>query len=231
MKSGRRSAPGESETLVERKKRAQRIVRILRRHYSHADCALVHNSAFELLIATILSAQSTDSTVNKVVPELFGMFPSAADLAQAPTAKVESIIRPTGFFRQKGRNIVGTARALLSDHGGEVPDSMEELIRLPGVARKTANVVLGTWFRKNVGVTVDTHVGRIATRLQLSWNQRDSKDAIRIEHDLMQVVSRRHWAFFSHALIWHGRSVCSARKPNCAECHLAEECPSAATAC
>jgi len=216
------------ETIEERSKRARRILRKLRKDYDAADCALTHQSAFELLIATILSAQSTDETVNKVTPQLFKRFPSPAALATADTDEVETLIHSTGFFRQKTKSIVGAAQALVERHGGEVPAEMEALVKLPGVARKTANVVLGTWFDKNEGVVVDTHVGRIADRLRLCWDHKDTKDAVKIEADLQRVLPQKDWTYFSHALILHGRQVCSARKPQCGTCSLAGECPSAA---
>ncbi|HRX84583.1 MAG TPA: endonuclease III [Phycisphaerae bacterium] len=215
------------ESVAKRKERAQRILDGLHELYAKADCALKHRSAFELLVATILSAQSTDETVNKVTPALFRKYPTAADLAKADLADVEDLVRATGFFRQKAKNIVGAARAITGDHGGKVPADMDALTALPGVARKTANVVLGTWLHQNVGVVVDTHVGRLADRLALTWTSRDPKDAIRIEQDLMQIVPQDEWTYLSHALIWHGRRVCTARKPNCPDCRLAADCPSA----
>ncbi len=217
----------KNESLEDRKKRAKNILRKLRKEYADADCALEHKSAFELLISTILSAQSTDKTVNTVTPVLFEQYPTADALAVSDQKEIEKLIKPTGFFRQKAKNIIGTSRELVDRFDGEVPDDMDKLLTLPGVARKTANVVLGTWFNKNAGVTVDTHVGRIAERLKLCWNHKNSKDARKIEQDLMEVIPRKEWTFFSHAIIWHGRRVCSARKPDCAGCSLRSECPSA----
>ncbi len=214
------------ETIIARTERAKRILRKLRKAYGDADCALTHKNAFELLIATILSAQSTDETVNKVTPILFKAYPDADSLAVAGQEDVQEIIHPTGFFRQKAKNIVGAARRIVDEFEGQVPESIEELVTLPGVARKTANVVLGTWFGKNVGVVVDTHVGRLADRLRLTWNHKDTKDAIRIERDLMRIIPQKDWTYLSHALIWHGRKVCSARKPACETCELATDCPS-----
>jgi endonuclease-3 len=208
-------------------RRSRRILAALHRLYPEATCALKHRDALQLLIATILSAQSTDETVNKVTPVLLGRYPSAKDLADAPQEEMEQIIHSTGFFRQKSKSIKGACRIIVDKFGGIVPDSMESLITLPGVARKTANVVLGTAFGKNDGVVVDTHVGRLATRLGLTWSGKDAKDAVKIERDLMQVVPREEWTFFGHALIWHGRKVCFARKPDCPHCDLAEDCPSA----
>lgn len=217
----------KAESLDQRKQRAKRILRALRKLYPQADCALTHGSAFELLVATILSAQSTDETVNKVTPVLFSRYPSVDALATADPTDVERVVYTTGFFRQKTKSIIGAARVIVDRFGGQVPDTMDGLLELPGVARKTANVVLGTWFEKNEGVVVDTHVGRLAERLQLTWNHKDSKDAKKIELDLMQVVPRKDWTFLGHALIWLGRRVCTARKPNCGGCLLAADCPSA----
>ncbi len=215
------------ETIEQRTQRAERILALLHSAYPAADCALRHRSAFELLVATILSAQSTDETVNRVTPHLFKEYGTAADLAAADPADIERIIHPTGFFRQKGKSIRGAARMIVEAYGGQVPDDMDRLLALPGVARKTANVVLGTWFKQNVGVVVDTHVGRLADRLRLAWRHRDSKDAARIEQDLMRVVPQGDWTYLSHALILHGRQVCTARKPACEGCVLSGECPSA----
>lgn len=215
------------ETYDERKKRALRILRRLRKLYPVADCALTHASAWQLLTATILSAQSTDETVNKVTPILFEHYPTPDDLAVADPSNVEKIIYPTGFFRQKTKSIIGAARMIVDEFGGDVPGEMDQLLKLPGVARKTANVVLGTWFGKNEGVVVDTHVGRLSDRLRLCWNHKDSKDARKIETDLMRVIPQKDWTYISHALIWHGRKVCTARKPDCPNCTLAKECPSA----
>lgn len=221
------TAVPKKESPTERKKRAGRIVARLKKMYPDADCALHHQNALQLLIATILSAQSTDETVNKVTPVLFRAYPTAARLAAADPADIEKMIKSTGFFRQKTRSIINTCKMLIERFGGEVPQTMEELIQLPGVARKTANVVLGTWYKKNEGVVVDTHVGRLAHRLSLTWTGKDAKDAVKIEQDLMQVLPRREWTFTGHALIWHGRRVCTARKPKCSICELNRLCPSA----
>lgn len=217
------------ESLAARTQRARTIVTRLRRQYPDADCALLHDSALKLLISTILSAQSTDETVNKVTPVLFREFPTAQDIAAAPREKIEEIIHATGFFRQKAKSVQGTCEKLVNEFNGEVPDTLEELITLPGVARKTANVVLGTWFGKNEGVVVDTHVGRLATRMALTWRSKDAKDAVKIERDLMEIVPRKDWTWLAHALIWHGRKVCNARKPDCENCVVAAYCPSAGT--
>jgi endonuclease-3 len=211
----------------ERRKRAREVLAGLKSLYPDADCALHHRSAYELLVATILSAQSTDANVNKVTPALFARFPDAPALARADPADVERLIHSTGFFRQKTKSLLGAAKRMVEAFGGEVPGTLDELVTLPGVARKTANVILGTWFKVNEGVVVDTHVGRLAQRLGLTWTSRGEKDAGRIEVDLQQILPRDDWAFFGHAMILHGRRVCAARKPNCDACALAACCPSA----
>jgi len=228
-KTAKTAVPARDEALDAKKKRARRILTALHKLYPDADCALEHVDPLQLLIATVLSAQSTDENVNKVTPVLFKRFKTAKALADAPREKIEEIIHSTGFFRQKAKSIQGACRMIVDDLGGKVPDTMEELITLPGVARKTANVVLGTAFGKNEGVVVDTHIGRLAVRLGLTWNGKDSKDAVKIEQDLMQIFPRKDWTFAGHALIWHGRRVCGARKPNCPGCRLAKNCPSAGT--
>lgn len=194
--------------------------------YPEADCALHHASAYQLLVATILSAQCTDARVNLVTPGLFARYPDARALAAADSAELEEIIRSTGFFRNKARNLIGMARRVCEAYGGDIPATMDDLLTLPGVARKTANCVLGTWFRRNEGIVVDTHVGRLAQRLGLLETARDDKDAVRIERDLMTLIPREDWTWISHALIDHGRAVCIARKPRCTECPIAAECPS-----
>jgi len=204
----------------------QRIAEILKRldaRYPTATCALKHRNAWELLVATILSAQCTDVRVNMVTPELFRKYPTPRELAAVPPEAIEPDIRSTGFFRNKSKSITGAARAIMEQHGGEVPDTMEQLLALPGVARKTANVVLGTWFRKAEGVVVDTHVHRIARRLELTRND----DPRKIEEDLMRVIPREKWIDFAHQLIWHGREICVARKPKCVECPLENICHAA----
>ena len=215
------------EEIGQKKKRARRILTALRKLYPEADCALTHADPLQLLVATILSAQSTDETVNKVTPVLFKRFKTAKALAGADREELEEIIHSTGFFRQKAKSVRGACGRIVADFGGRVPDTMDGLLALPGVARKTANVVLGTAFGKNEGVVVDTHIGRLATRLGLTWTGKNSKDAVKIERDLMEVLPRKDWTFAGHALIWHGRRVCPARKPNCAACTLARNCPSA----
>lgn len=219
--------PTPREEIEDTKKRFRKILTALKKLYPQADCALTHRDPLQLLIATILSAQSTDVTVNKVTPVLFKRFKTAKALAEAPSLEIEEIIHATGFFRQKTKSVQGACRKIVDDFKGEVPDTMDELLTLPGVARKTANVVLGTAFGKNEGVVVDTHIGRLATRLALTWTSKDAKDAVKIELDLMQIVPRKQWTYFGHALIWHGRKVCAARQPDCANCALARHCPTA----
>ena len=190
--------------------------------YPDAHCALDHRNAFELLAATILSAQCTDARVNMVTPSLFEHYPTAHELADAAQEDVEEIIRSTGFFRSKAKSLIGMARALVERHDGEVPRSMDELTALPGVGRKTANVILGNAFDMNEGVVVDTHVARLSHRLGLVTGD----DPVKIERKLMQLVPRERWTMLSHLLIEHGRRVCDARKPRCGECVLADTCPS-----
>lgn len=204
----------------------ERIAEILKRldaRYPEATCALTHHNAWELLVATILSAQCTDVRVNMVTPELFRKYPAPKDLAVVAPEAIEPDIRSTGFFRNKSKSITGAAKAIVAQHGGQVPDEMDELLTLPGVARKTANVVLGTWFHKAEGVVVDTHVQRISRRLELTKNDEPRK----IEEDLMRVIPRDKWIIFAHQLIWHGRQLCLARKPKCAECPLENICHAA----
>lgn len=202
---------------------AGQVLRRLKKAYPGATCALEHRTPFELLVATILSAQCTDVRVNMVTPALFAKYPTARSLAEAGQADVEDLIRSTGFFRNKARNLIGMARALVEAHGGEVPADMEALRVLPGVGRKTANVVLGNAFGMNEGVTVDTHVARLTKLLGLTRHT----DPIKIERDLMDLVPRKDWTLVSHLLIWHGRQVCIARRPRCDECVLRHGCPSA----
>ncbi len=188
-----------------------------------AKCALRHRNALQLLVATILSAQCTDERVNRVTRELFRRFRSAGGYARARREELEELIRSTGFFRNKAKAIQGMARMLVEEFGGKVPDRMEDLLRLPGVARKTANVVLGTWFGKADGVVVDTHVARISRRLGLTGE----KDPVKIERDLMAQIPRESWIDVSHRMILHGRGLCKARKPDCGPCLLRELCPAA----
>jgi endonuclease-3 len=195
---------------------------VLTELYPDAFCELDHRNAFELLAATILSAQCTDKRVNMVTPALFAAYPNAYALANAKQEDVERIVQSTGFYRSKAKNLIGMATALVEQHGGEVPADMDALTPLPGVGRKTANVVLGNAFGINVGVVVDTHVGRIARRLGLT----SETDAVKIEQDLMPLFPRDEWTMVSHRMIWHGRRLCDARKPRCGECPLANRCPS-----
>jgi endonuclease III len=203
--------------------RIRQILEGLDRLYPAATCALEHRSAWELLVATILSAQCTDVRVNMVTPVLFEKYPTVEDFAALEPEQLEPDIRSTGFFRNKSKSVVGAARKIVSDFGGAVPQTMEELLGLPGVARKTANVVLGTWFHKNEGVVVDTHVTRIAHRLELTRQE----DAQKIEQDLQAIVPRERWTDFSHQVIWHGRKLCVARGPKCADCGLEKLCHAA----
>ena len=189
--------------------------------YPGADCSLDHADAFQLLVSTILSAQCTDARVNSVTPALFRRFPDAASLARAPKGALETVIRSTGFFNSKAKAIRGAAKAIVEVHGGEVPRSMEALRALPGVGRKTANVVLGTAFGDPDGVVVDTHVGRLARRL--GWSRHT--DPEKVERDLNALFPRESWVFLGHALILHGRAVCAARKPRCEPCALKDLCP------
>ena len=190
--------------------RVQEILQRLDTLYPDVTCALHHRSAWELLVATILSAQSTDVRVNMVTPELFRKYPTVEDFAALTPEQLQPDVRSTGFFRNKSKSVVGAAKKIVSDFGGQVPDQMDQLLTLPGVARKTANVVLGTWFKKNEGVVVDTHVHRISRRLELTRND----DPKKIEQDLMKIIPREKWTLFSHQIIWHGRKLCIARRPN-----------------
>ena len=215
------------ESSASRIARADRILKVLLKGYPDADCALGHKSALHLLVATILSAQCTDERVNKVTPALFKRFKTAKDFGEAKPAELEKLIQSTGFFRNKTKSIIGAGRIITERFDGRVPSTMADLVELPGVARKTANVILGTWFEKNEGFVVDTHIGRLAERLRLTWRSRDSKDAVKIEQDLMEVFPQARWTFVGHALIWHGRRVCSARKPDCEACGMKDLCPAA----
>jgi len=216
------------ESQADRKKRAGEIIRILKKAYPQAKCSLNYSSPLELLVATILSAQCTDKRVNIVTAELFGKYRTAADYAAAPQARFEAEIRATGFFRNKAKNIRAAAAMVARDFGGSVPATMEELLKLPGVARKTANVVLGNAFGMEAGIVVDTHVIRLAGRLKLTRHKNNQSD--RIEKDLMPLAPRKEWTLLGHLLIFHGRAVCTARKPNCSECPVKGVCPSAGKA-
>jgi endonuclease III len=204
-------------------RRVRQILERLTERYPGVTSALTHKTAWELLVATILSAQSTDATVNKVTPELFRKYPTPAAMAAAQPEEIEPVIHSTGFFRNKSKSLVGAAKGVMDNFSGQVPDNMEQLLSLPGVARKTANVVLGTWFHQAIGVVVDTHVHRISRRLELTR----SNDAKNIEQDLMKVIPQERWIDFSHQIIHHGRQVCVARKPRCAECNLENLCHAA----
>jgi endonuclease III len=203
--------------------RTGEILKRLDQTYPGATCALHHSNAWELLVATILSAQCTDVRVNMTTPELFRKYPTPQASAALKPEQLEPDIRSTGFFRNKSKSLVGAAKKLVADFGGQVPDEMDKLLSLPGVARKTANVVLGTWFGKAEGVVVDTHVYRISRRLELTTNT----DVQKIEQDLMFVIPREKWIIFSHQIIWHGRKLCIARRPKCAECPLENLCHAA----
>lgn len=204
------------------KEHAREVYSRLAREYPDARCALHHRSAFQLLVATILSAQTTDKRVNMVTPDLFRRYPTAESLAAARPEDVEEIIRSTGFFRSKAKSIIGMAEGLVERHGGEVPATMEELVKLPGVGRKTANVVLGNAFDINAGVVVDTHVTRLSQRLGLTRET----DAAKIERALILLYPPEQWTMLSHLLIEHGRQVCEARKPRCEVCVVNDICPS-----
>ena len=225
MPAGR--APGRRAGTVspqaDRRRRARTVLSRLKKAYPDATCALTHGDAYQLLVATILSAQCTDTRVNMVTPALFEEYPTPDALAHARQSDLEDIIRSTGFFRNKATNLIGMAQAVVADHDGRVPDSMEALHALPGVGRKTANVVLGNAFGKNHGVVVDTHVGRISRLLELT----DQKDPVKVERDLMSLFPRKDWTLLAHLLISHGRQVCIARRPQCTVCVLADRCPSA----
>ncbi len=203
-------------------KRVRTILDRLAKHYPNAVCALHHSSAWELMVATILSAQCTDVRVNMVTPALFRRFPTAQAMTKASQAEVEEIIRTTGFFRNKAKNILGAAQRVVSEFGGKVPQTIEELLTIPGVARKTANVVLGSWFKVGVGVVVDTHVMRITQRLELTKASTPEK----IEQDMMKIIPQKGWIDFSHRMIHFGREICIARKPRCADCFLEDVCNS-----
>jgi endonuclease-3 len=214
-KSGKTASPLDP-------KRVTAILEILEKTYPGVVCALNHRSAWELTVATILSAQCTDVRVNLVTPALFRAFPTPKTMAAASLPELEELIRSTGFYRNKAKSIKGAAKAVVEEFGGKVPRTMEELLRLPGVARKTANVVLGSWFRIAVGVVVDTHVMRLTHRLELT----EETAPVKVERDMMNIIPEDHWIAFSHELIHHGRQICVARKPKCADCTLEKLCNS-----
>jgi endonuclease III len=209
-----------AEKQNEKRKRAAKAVRLLAKLYPDASCALVHESPLQLLVATILSAQCTDVRVNLVTPALFKRFPDAAAFANADTQELEKAIQSTGFFRNKARNIKACCAQICERYGGSVPNDLAKLVELPGVGRKTANVVLGNCF-ETPGITVDTHVGRLSRRLGFSAHT----DAEKVERELMELIPAKQWTLFSHRMIFHGRQVCFARKPACAACALVKICP------
>src|SRR5436309_2253962 len=210
------------ETKSQLNERAREIIKLLKRAHPDAHCALNHSNAFELLVATILSAQCTDERVNIVTADLFRKYRKPEDYLKASEKELQKDIRTTGFFRNKTKSIQGTAKVLTESYGGEVPDTMEELLELPGVARKTANVVLGNAFGVKSGIVVDTHVTRLSHRLGLT----EQKTAEKIERDLIELVPKKDWVIFSHLLIYHGRRVCKARNPACVDCVIEKVCPS-----
>lgn len=216
-KSGAKKGKGYNPIAPER---VGEILNRLNQLYPDVTCALTHQSAWQLLVATILSAQSTDVNVNRVTPELFRKYPTVEAFAALTPEQLEPDIRSTGFFRNKSKSVVGAAKKIVEEFGGEVPNEIDKLLTLPGVARKTANVVLGTWFKKAEGVVVDTHVHRISRRLELT----KENDPPKIEQDLIKILPRDRWILFSHQIIWHGRKLCYARKPNCIDCALETIC-------
>jgi endonuclease-3 len=215
------TAAAAASDLVALKDRARKVTRNLRQEYPEAACALVHRSPFELLVATILSAQCTDERVNIVTKDLFKKYPDPQAFAAAPLADIEQAIKSTGFFRNKAKNIKACATALVDQYGGALPQYLESLTSLAGVGRKTANVVLGVAFGKATGIVVDTHVGRVSRRLGLTAHD----DPVKVEADLMQLLPKKEWIDFSHRMIYHGRRVCVARRPRCASCVMLSFCP------
>jgi endonuclease-3 len=210
------------ESKKKKRERAQRVYELLAEEHPDARTALNHENAYQLAVATILSAQCTDERVNAVTPTLFERWPTAADLAEAPPRELEKVIRPTGFFRNKTKSLLGMARAVVEEHGGGIPDTMEALVGLPGIGRKTANVILGNAFGKDEGVVVDTHVRRLSRRLRFTTHE----DPKKIEKDLTGLFPRERWTMLSHILIFHGRRVCVARRPRCESCVVSHLCPS-----
>jgi endonuclease-3 len=208
------------KTVLERKQRIAQILAKLDEIFPEVTCALLHRNPWELLVATILSAQCTDERVNKVTPELFKKYPTMRDFAAVSQAELAQDVRSTGFFNNKSKSIIGAAQRILAEYGGKVPRTMEELLTVPGAARKTANVVLGTAYGIATGLVVDTHVQRVSGRLDLT----KQKDPVKIEQDLMKIIPQEKWISFSHQLIHFGRQICVARKPRCAECNLYDLC-------
>ncbi len=211
-----------TEAFASKENRVKDVIEILQDRYPHSRTALHYETPFQILVATILSAQSTDKKVNEITPILFEKFPNAEQLAEAPRDKIEGIIKPTGFFRNKAKSIQGAARKIRDDYGGEVPAVMEELLTLPGVARKTANIVLSSAYQKAVGIAVDTHVKRLSRRLGFTGENNPDK----IERDLMVIVPEGDWLHFNYILVNFGRDICRAKKPRCSECPLDQLCPS-----
>jgi endonuclease-3 len=205
----------------EKKAQAARVVRRLNADYPAATCALENETPFELLVATILSAQCTDERVNMVTPELFRRWPTAVEMARAPVKAIEKVIQSTGFFRNKAKNIKAASQSIVAQHNGQIPRDMDAMVALAGVGRKTANVVLGTAFGMATGVVVDTHVTRVSRRLGLT----EHTDPVKIEQDLMQIVPKSEWVNFAHRMIHHGRQICTARKPKCPQCSMNKFCP------
>jgi endonuclease-3 len=222
MRPGKRGPTRGREAKPDLRRRALRILSRLKKEYPDAHCELTYRTPFELIVATILSAQCTDVRVNLVTPAFFARYPTPRALADADQGEVEELIRSTGFFRNKAKSLIGMARALVEQYRGEVPKGMETLRGLPGVGRKTANVVLGNAYGINAGVTVDTHVARLSGLLKLTREKTPEK----IEQALMELIPRADWTLISHLLIWHGRRICIARRPRCCECVIATLCPS-----
>ncbi|MGH7571245.1 MAG: endonuclease III [Gemmatimonadota bacterium] len=210
------------ESKKNKRERARMVYDLLAREHPDARTALAHENPWQLAVATILSAQCTDERVNAVTPTLFERWPTAADLAEARPKELEEVIRPTGFFRNKTKSLIGMARAVVENHDGEIPETMEDLVGLPGIGRKTANVILGNAFGKDEGVVVDTHVRRLTRRLKFT----SENDPKKIERDLMDLFPRERWTMLAHLLIFHGRRVCVARRPKCEECVVSHLCPS-----
>jgi endonuclease III len=219
-KPARKKSTARPRNAAERQARVTEILRRLDEMYPNATCALIHRTPWELLVATILSAQSTDKTVNQVTPGLFAKYPTIHDFAAVRPEVLANDIRPTGFFNNKAKSVVGAAKKILADFSGQVPRTMDEMLTIPGAARKTANVVLGTAYGIASGIVVDTHVQRISRRLDLTKNT----DPVKIERDLVKIIPQEKWILFSHQLIHHGRTLCYARKPRCPECKLEPLC-------
>lgn len=219
--ASRTAKQADALTLTQTKKQAAKVVRRLRADYPDAECALVHRTPLQLLIATILSAQCTDKRVNIVTEQLFTKYKTAADFAAAPLRKLEKEIQSTGFFRNKAKNIKACCAKIVEEHDGAVPQDLDALVNLPGVGRKTANVVLGTAFAIPSGVVVDTHVGRISRRLGLTRE----KDPVKVERELMELLPKKEWIDYSHRMIHHGRQICLARRPACEQCSMIKFCP------